>query len=162
VTAFPALDRNWDQFKWSAILVVPICKLVSWSVRICGWIVAGFFPAPDLTLKERAILSNEQCKAALINVLLIFCWFLAWQAADFAGELAMAYGFSVAAGRIVGLTVAALAELAASFVLYAIVDEILMRKLLKPSGVDPLEYELRVAGFSLSRGTNRDDKRGAP
>jgi len=34
VTALPAANWNWDSFKWSAILVLPVCKLVSWFVKI--------------------------------------------------------------------------------------------------------------------------------
>jgi hypothetical protein len=157
VRAFQATNWNWDSFKWSAILVVPVCKLVSWSVKIFGWVVAGFFPAPtDLSIKEQAILSYERDRAVLSNIWLILCWFLAWQVADFAGELAMAYGHSPASGRIIGLLVVSLTEIAASFVLYAIVDEILIRKILIPSGVDPVGYELRAAGFSRARKRDGD------
>jgi len=165
VRAFQATNWNWDSFKWSAILVVPVCKLVSWFVKIVGWIVSGFLAAPDLNIQEQAILWYERYRAALLNVWLVFCWFLAWQGADFAGELAIAYGFSVAVGRIFGLVFVALVEIAASFVLYAIVDEILIQKILKPSGVDPLDYELRAARFSRTKirdgGGGRADTAGS-
>src|SRR5205807_9767110 len=65
--------------KWSAILIVPVCKLVSWSVKIVGWVMAGFFnPGPEPPLEQQTFRVLAQDKAMLFNGWLLVCWPLLW------------------------------------------------------------------------------------
>jgi hypothetical protein len=154
-------QENWDRFKWSAILLFPVCKLISWCVKIVGWIIAAFFTLePELEIEQWAFRSFSRYKAVLFNFWLIACWLLMWEAADVVGNLALTYGteffdvrppYSLMAGRIIGFFIAMTLLLLATIVLDFIVDEILNRKILIPCGADFGKYQLQNLrrGFSM-------------
>jgi hypothetical protein len=129
---------DWEQFKWAAILAVPISKLVSWSVKVVGWVIAGL-QGPDAELKpeQMAFRNFAQCKAILANVWLIVCWFFVWEAADLAGELVPSH---FVAGRVGGLVAATVLLAIATAILDMIVDEILIRMVLQRNKADYGKY----------------------
>jgi hypothetical protein len=137
VRAFQAAD--WNQYKWAAILVFPVSKLVSWSVKIVGWVIAGFLPqGPELETEQMAFRYFAQCKAVLTNVWLIFCWFLIWTAADYTGELVPPY---LVAGRVSGFVIATVLLTVLTFILDGLlVDEFLIRMVLNPNKADYGKY----------------------
>jgi len=152
VTALPAANWNWDSFKWSAILVLPVCKLVSWFVKIVEWVIAGFAtPGPELDIEQQAFRAFARDKAVFFNVWLIVCWFFVWEAADFTGALASSYDYSIIAGRVTGFLITGILLLLATIVFNEIIDEILIRKILKPCGADFTKYALQRMnrGFGL-------------
>jgi hypothetical protein len=109
VRAFQATNWDWFWFKWSAVLVVPVCKRVSWFVKTVGWVIAGFAtPGPELEIEQQAFRAFARDKAALFNVWLIVCWLLVWEAADFTGSFASSYNYSILAGRVTGFLITAI------------------------------------------------------
>jgi hypothetical protein len=130
--------ENWDWFKWDAIMIVPVCKLVSWSVKIAGWIIRGFLTPPHLDVEQQAFRLFAQYKAILANIWLIVSWFLVWEAADLAGKIAPDH---FVAGRVSGLVIATVLLGVATFILDAFfMDEILIRLVLKPNNADYGRY----------------------
>jgi hypothetical protein len=143
VRAFQAANWNWESFKLSAILVVPVCKLVSWTVKTVGWVIAGFAtPGPEPEIEQQAFRAFARDKAVFFNIWLIGCWVLVWEAADFAGSVASSYDYSILAGRVTGFLMTAILLLVATIVVNEIV-ELLIRKILKPCGADFTKYELQ-------------------
>jgi hypothetical protein len=138
-------QENWDGFKWIAILLIPVCKLISWCVKIVGWIIAGFFnqEPKHLEIEQQAFRNFSRHKTVLSNFWLIACWLLMWETSDIVGKLALELDYSVLFGRIFGFFCAGIVLLVATFLLDMIVDEILIRKILAPSGADYGKYELQ-------------------
>jgi hypothetical protein len=123
-----SLAPYWDSFKWAAILLVPVCKIISWVVKIVGWIIAGFFtPGPELDIQLQAYRDYERCKAGLFNFWLITCWLLMWVSADLIGNLAFRYDMSIVLGRVTGFFGMMIILIPVTFVLEFIADEILTR-----------------------------------
>jgi hypothetical protein len=109
------------------------------------------YAGPELDIEQQAFRAFSRGKTVFFNVWLIVCWFFVWEAADFIGALASSYDYSIIAGRVTGFLITGILLLLATIVLDEIIDEILIRKILKPCGADFTKYALQRMnrGFGL-------------